>query len=136
MIFISLEDFHSQGNSSEMSEMFGRKIPNAIWPFHAIFIMIVWKPNTFLLRSVAPLCEKINFACGRSYITFAMRKSILDMPVPGSFEIKSIESEAKRVPRPFGPFGLYQIKIEETELVTVPDSALNNDQLLSTKMVI
>ena len=45
--------------------------------------------------------EKIIFACGRSYVTFAMRKSMLDMPIPGSFSNK--ESEAKRVPRPFGP---------------------------------
>ena len=31
------------------------------------------------------------------------------------------------VPRPFEPFGLYQVKIEESELVTKTDSALNND---------
>ena len=49
-----------------------------------------------------------------------------------AFEIKTIKSEAKRVPRPFEPFGLYQVKIEESEFVTETDSALNNDQLLST----
>ena len=32
--------------------------------------------------------EKIIFACGRSYITFAMRKSMLDVPIPGSFSNK------------------------------------------------
>ena len=45
--------------------------------------------------------------------------------------MKTIKSEAKRVPRLFEPFGLYQVKIEESELVTETDSAYNNYQLLS-----
>ena len=49
-----------------------------------------------------------------------------------AFEIKTIKSEAKRVPKPFEPFGLYQVKIEEPKLVTEIDSALNNNELLST----
>ena len=32
--------------------------------------------------------DKTIFACGRSYIAFAMRKSMLDMPIPGSFSNK------------------------------------------------
>ena len=36
----------------------------------------------FLLRSVAPPCEKVAFAFERSYITSAVRKSVLEMPSP------------------------------------------------------
>ena len=46
--------------------------------------LIVWEPNTFL-RSVASPYEKVIFALERSYITSAMRKSMLDVQVPGSF---------------------------------------------------
>ena len=42
------------------------------------------EPNTFL-RSVAPPCEKVIFAFERNYITSAMRKSMSDVPAPGSF---------------------------------------------------
>ena len=37
----------------------------------------------FFCRSVAPPCKKVIFAFERNYI--AVRKSVLDMPVPGSF---------------------------------------------------
>ena len=39
----------------------------------------------FLKDSVAPLCEKVIFALERSYITSVVRKSLLAMPLPGSF---------------------------------------------------
>ena len=37
----------------------------------------------FFGRSVAPSCEKVISAFERSLITPAVRKSMLDMPVPG-----------------------------------------------------
>ena len=39
----------------------------------------------FILKSVALPYEKVIFAFERSYLTSAMRKSMLDLPVPGSF---------------------------------------------------
>ena len=39
----------------------------------------------FFSRSVAPPCEKAIFAFERSCITSAMRKSMLNVPVPDSF---------------------------------------------------
>ena len=44
---------------------------------------------------------------------------MMDVPIPGrlvAFEIKTIKFEDKRVSRPCEPFGLYQVKIEESEL--------------------
>ena len=67
--------------------MFGRKIPNAILAFPFNFHHNSLGAKYFFGKSVAPLCEKIIFALDRSYITFSMRKSILDVPVPGSFRI-------------------------------------------------
>ena len=52
--------------------------------FLAIFIIIVQEPNIFL-RSVEPLYEKIICAFEGSYITFAMRKSMLDLLIRSSF---------------------------------------------------
>ena len=43
--------------------------------------------NTFFLRSVAPPGEKAIFAFEKSYITSAMRKSVLDAPVMLAYEI-------------------------------------------------
>ena len=85
MIFKSPGDTQGHGDNSEISEFFGRKIPNAILPFPCSFHHNSPGAKYFFKRSVAPLCEKIIFASERSYITFAMRKSMLDMPVPGSF---------------------------------------------------
>ena len=39
----------------------------------------------FILKSVALPYEKVIFAFERSYLTSAMRKSMLDLSVPGSF---------------------------------------------------
>ena len=39
----------------------------------------------FFGRFVALPCEKLIFAFERSYSTYAVRKSMLDMPVAGSF---------------------------------------------------
>ena len=47
--------------------------------------VLVQEPITFFGRSVAPPCENVIFAFERSYITSATRKSMLDVPVPGSF---------------------------------------------------
>ena len=49
--------------------------------------LIVREPNAHFRRSVAPPCEKVIFTFKRSYITYTseVRKSVLDMPVPGSF---------------------------------------------------
>ena len=41
--------------------------------------------NTFFWRSVALPCEKVIFAFERSYITSTIRKSMLNVPVPGIF---------------------------------------------------
>ena len=43
---------------------------------------IVVEPNTFFGRSAAPSCEKVISAFERSIITPAVRKLMLDMPVP------------------------------------------------------
>ena len=47
MIFISLGDIRGHGNSSEISEVLAGKSPTLFCLFHAVFIMIVQKPNTF-----------------------------------------------------------------------------------------
>ena len=39
----------------------------------------------FLRRSVAPHCQKVVFAFEGGYVKSVVRKSMLDMPVPGSF---------------------------------------------------
>ena len=44
---------------------------------------IVLEPNTFFGRSVAPSCENVISAFERSLITPAVRKLMLNMPVPG-----------------------------------------------------
>ena len=59
-----------------------RKFPMPFCFFHAVFVIIVLEPNTFFEDLLHP---KMMFAFERSYITFAMRKSVLDVPVPGSF---------------------------------------------------
>ena len=84
MIFISLGDIQGQANSSAMSEILAGK-SQCYFACPCNFLHDSAEANYFFLRSVAPLCEKIIFACGRSYVTFAMRKSMLDMPIPGSF---------------------------------------------------
>ena len=58
-------------------------LPASIAITAKIFVKGV-SPGLFL-RSVAPLCEKIIFAFERSYITSAMRKSMLNVQFPGSF---------------------------------------------------
>ena len=45
---------------------------------------VVLEPNTLFEDLLHP-CEKVIFAFERSYITSAMRKSMLDVPMPGSF---------------------------------------------------
>ena len=40
---------------------------------------LFWELNTFLWISVVPPCEKVIFAFERSYITYAMRKSMLNV---------------------------------------------------------
>ena len=42
--------------------------------------------NSLDLIFVAPPCQKVIFVSDKSYITSAIRKFILDMPVPGSFQ--------------------------------------------------
>ena len=39
----------------------------------------------FFFKICCTLCEKVIFAFERSYTTCAMRKSMLNVPVPGSF---------------------------------------------------
>ena len=84
MIFKSPGDTQGHCDSSEISEFLAGKFPMLFCLFHAVFIIIVQKPNTFL-KICCTLCEKIIFAFERSYITFAMTKSMLDVPIPGSF---------------------------------------------------
>ena len=45
----------------------------------------VREPDTFVSKPAAPPCEEVIFVLERSYITTAMRKSMLDLPVPGNF---------------------------------------------------
>ena len=64
---------------------FGRKIPNAILPFPFSLNHNSPGAKSLFVTSVAPFRDKIIFAFERSYITSAMKKSMLDMPVSGSF---------------------------------------------------
>ena len=43
------------------------------------------EPNAFFLKIYCTICEKVIFAFERSYTTSAMRKSMLDVSVPGSY---------------------------------------------------
>ena len=54
-------------------------------PTLIFFPCLVREPNTFFEDLVAHSCEKVIFAFERSYITSVMRKSMLDVPIPGSF---------------------------------------------------
>ena len=58
MIFISLGDILSHGNSSDISEILAGKSPMLFCLFHAVFIMIVRKPNTFFEDLLHPLVRK------------------------------------------------------------------------------
>ena len=51
------------------------------------YLILVQMPNTSFGRLVAPPYEKVIFAFERNYITSAMRKTMLEMPVTGSFEL-------------------------------------------------
>ena len=93
--------------------------------------MIVWKPNTFFEDLLHPCVRKLFLHVEEATLYLQWENLCWTCQFLVAFEIKTIKSEAKRVPRPFEPFGLYQVTIEESELVTETDSALNNDQLLS-----
>ena len=59
MIFISLGDIQGHGNSSEISEILAGKSPMLFCLFHAVFIMIVRKPNTFLKNLLHPFVRNL-----------------------------------------------------------------------------
>ena len=56
-------------------------------PFLSILSIFWNSPGAkyFFGRSVTPACEKVTLALERSYISYSVRKSTLDMPDPGSF---------------------------------------------------
>ena len=52
-------------------------------------ILLVWEPNSenYLdLIFVASACEKVISVSDENYITYAMRKFMMEMPSPGSFQ--------------------------------------------------
>ena len=59
MIFISLGDIRGNGNSSEISEILAEKLPLLFCVFHAVFIMIVRKPDTFFEDLLHPFVRKL-----------------------------------------------------------------------------
>ena len=79
--------FLIRGNNSQPSEFSANNRWIAVnWATPSrtsIGSKLVWEPNTCFWRSVAPFCEKIIFAFERRYITYVVRKSMLDMPVLG-----------------------------------------------------
>ena len=50
-----------------------------------VLLLISPGAKYFLWKICCICCEDINFALERGYITSAMRKSMLDVPAPGSF---------------------------------------------------
>ena len=88
-----------------------------ILPFPCRFPHNCVEAKYFFWRTVAPLCEKI--------ILLHLKEATLHLQWENlwwmcqflvAFEIKTIKVEAKRVSRPCEPFGLYQVKISESEL--------------------
>ena len=66
MIFISPGDIRGHGNSSEISEFLAGKSPMLFCLFHAVFTMIVQKPNTFfedLLHPYFCMWKKLHYIC-------------------------------------------------------------------------
>ena len=59
MIFIFLGDIRGHGNSSEISEILAGKSPMPFCLFHAVFIVIVLKPNTFFEDLLHPFVRKL-----------------------------------------------------------------------------
>ena len=58
------------------------------------FDLLVLEPNSencLDLNSVAPPCDKVICIPDNTYITLAIRKFMLDMPRPGSFQTISLE---------------------------------------------
>ena len=71
-------------------------------------------------RSVAPSCEKVISAFERSLITPAVRKLMLDMPVPGRPGQKGSDH--------VNPCYKNLVKIEEVQSKIILHSALNVDK--------
>ena len=53
--------------------------------FHPVFIIIVREPNTFFEDLLHPLVTKLILHLKEATLHLQMRKSKLDVPVPGSF---------------------------------------------------
>ena len=59
MIFKSSGDTEGHGDSSEISEFLAGKFPMLFCLFHAVFIIIVPKPNTFFEDLLHPFARKL-----------------------------------------------------------------------------
>ena len=80
-------DTQGHGDNSEISEPFGRKIPNAILPFPCSFHHNSPGADYFFedLDLLQPLVRKLFLHLKEATKnTSSMRKSILDVPVLGS----------------------------------------------------
>ena len=61
MIFKSPGDMQGHGDSSEISEFLAGKFPILFCLFHAVFLIIVWKPNTFFEELLHPFVRKLFY---------------------------------------------------------------------------
>ena len=59
MIFKSPWDTQGHSDSSEIFEFLAGKLPILFYLFHAVFIIIVWKPNTFYEHLLHPFLRKL-----------------------------------------------------------------------------
>ena len=59
MIFVSLGDIWSHGNSSEIVEILTGKSPMLFYLFHAVFVMIVQKSIAFFEDLLHPFVRKL-----------------------------------------------------------------------------
>ena len=82
--------FISQGKNrakviAQRSRKFWQENPHCYFAFPCNFHHDSAEAKYFFFEDLLHPFVRIIFACGRSYITFAMRKSMLDMPIRGSF---------------------------------------------------
>ena len=61
MIFKSPGDTQGHGGSSEISEFLAGKFPILFCLCYAVFIIFVWKPNTFFEKLLHPFVRELFY---------------------------------------------------------------------------
>ena len=103
MIFVSLGDIRGHGNSSEILGILAGKSPMLFCLFHAVFIKIVQKPNTFFEDLLHPFVRKLFLHVEEVTLHLQWDNLFWNCQFLVAFEIKTIKSEAMRDLRPFEP---------------------------------